>query len=79
MKETMIGITIGIAGLLIAICIIVFCEVTTASVECNIFNRKFGTDFTTHEYFWGRYSINKLYAERIPERPKPYQVELNVK
>lgn len=42
----------------------------SAAIESKIFNERFGTSYTTHEFYWSGREIKRLHAQEIPKRPQ---------
>jgi hypothetical protein len=52
------------------------CMGMVAKEEAKIYNAKFGTSYSEHEFFWTGSEIKKLIEEKVPERPKKYELDI---
>ena len=55
------------------------CEYFPAVKKAELYNARFGTNYTTWDMAFGEDTIEKFHEEKVPERAKPYQIELEMK
>ena len=80
MDETKNGYLLAlIIIVLVTISLLLTCSYFPAETDAKLYNKKFQTSYTIFDFLWARETIKKFHEEKISERPKPYEVNANLK